>query len=384
MRPTELQFLDNRFANYQISKLHIVNPDLANFLIVAMFLLLVLLTHRRNSHREPHILSRSHTEQLKGLAIFFVVLGHLWGHVSQIGARIVLSGDAVAMFLILSGFGITISSKRRKMNFGSFFRRRFGRVLIPYWIATSVILALDYIILGEVLSLDSLLMTLIGANFRIELRHLDYVRWFVTFILIWYVVFWIIYTTFPARRLEHFLLLIALMCFPINYYFLDFGYHYFAFPVGCMLAIHRDRLEECFKMKRGLLLCMSLSGLSCAIAYKYLYGHIYDIWPDSLPTIILTCLGEGTGIVLCFSVIILTTHVGTKGLRSGLLVFLGRYSYEIFLLHGVFLVKYNPVIKDTHSLIVIPEFALFLVLIIMLALVLSKSSALFTHAATKA
>lgn len=56
------------------------------------------------------ILDRPQAEQLRGVAIFLVVLGHLWVHASKQSPFLMLQGDAVAMFLIISVFGLTMSS----------------------------------------------------------------------------------------------------------------------------------------------------------------------------------------------------------------------------------------------------------------------------------
>ena len=62
---------------------------------------------------------------------------------------------------------------------------------MPYWNATFAILSLDYIILRKSLPFGSALMTLLGINFQPELCDLDHARWFVTFLLLWYILFYV-------------------------------------------------------------------------------------------------------------------------------------------------------------------------------------------------
>ncbi|MHC4295836.1 MAG: acyltransferase family protein [Planctomycetota bacterium] len=327
-------------------------------------------------------MDRLQTEQLKGLAIFLIVLGHLWVHLSQAGARLVLSGDAVAMFLILSGFGLTISRRRKKTSFTTFYLRRIKRIFVPYWIATSVILLCDYVMLEKLLSPGGVLMTVVGANFTGELRHLDHVRWFITFILMWYVLFWFIHNICPKKGFVPCLFLLACPLFVANYYWLDFGYHYFAFPVGCMLAVHSDKIKGLLARNRRACSLISLVVILCVLTLRFLAdrGSQLEMWPEAVPTILLKLLTEGSGIVLCISAIVLISHIGESGRRSKLLLFLGKYAYEICLLHGVLLVKYNPIIRNTGSLDVIAEFALFLALLAALSVLLSKSSEMFGYA----
>ena len=84
--------------------------------------------------------------------------------------------------MILSGFGLTSSVKT--LNLNKFISKRIVRVLVPYWIATVFILILDYLILGIFLQPANIVLTFIGANFNKEISHIDYVRWYVTFILV--------------------------------------------------------------------------------------------------------------------------------------------------------------------------------------------------------
>ena len=45
---------------------------------------------------------------------------------------------------------------------------------------------------------------------------------------------------------------------------------------------------------------------------------------------------------------------------ANLLLFLGKYSYEIFLLHGIFLIKYNPFIRGPGKFALVMGFSLLL------------------------
>jgi len=171
----------NVLKNYQVVKLDVYSPDLVNVSLMALFLAVILLTTVRTK-KTSQLLCKEQTEQLKGVAIFFVVLGHLWVHVSQASASLVFSGDAVFLFLFLSGFGLTRSHQQTPYSLRSFVTKRIVRVFGPYWLATILIILLDYVILGKKYSIHSLIMTFVGINLSPELRHMDYARWFGTFI----------------------------------------------------------------------------------------------------------------------------------------------------------------------------------------------------------
>jgi len=101
---TGFSFLKGFFVNYETTKLHIVTPFLLNSLIYVTLLLAVLVTLKK---RPSSFLDFSQTEQLKGLAIFFVVIEHFWYHVcNEKGTVLVMGSYAVTLFLLLSGYGL--------------------------------------------------------------------------------------------------------------------------------------------------------------------------------------------------------------------------------------------------------------------------------------
>ena len=137
------------FQNYEISKLSIPDPVLNNLIILCLLLGMSALRLKKSG---SGFLDRIQTGQLKGLAIVLVVLGHLRVHVSEHPAPTYAS-YAVALFLFLSGFGLTMSSLKKKLGVREFFVRRLSRVMVPYWMITLIILIADYLILGRTYSL---------------------------------------------------------------------------------------------------------------------------------------------------------------------------------------------------------------------------------------
>ena len=84
---------------------------------------------------------------------------------------------------------------------------------------------MDFILLKRHLDVNGTVLTLLGMNVRHDLTHLDYVRWFITYILLWYVLFY-----FARRYLNPSRTIIALLCasvvlLPANYYLFGFGWY---------------------------------------------------------------------------------------------------------------------------------------------------------------
>ncbi|MBU4316633.1 MAG: acyltransferase [Proteobacteria bacterium] len=358
--------MQNFLINYETVKLNIVSPNLTNLWILLAFFLLVLLATRKTHSGPDGLLSIPHTDQLKGLAIFFVVLGHLWLHVSKVNATHLFSGDGVSMFFLLSGFGLALSNKKRKLRFGEFCSRRIRRVMIPYWIATILILLLDFFILKRTYPAEWLALTFCGINVRIELMHLDYTRWFVTFLLVWYGVFFLAFSQWKAEKAALITAVAAVVLLWVNFRYLHFGwYQFLPFSAGCLLGTHYEKLAAAYRHKSANFMAM---GIALAL-YLLIYRYSTSFWPvyraviQTVPPLSMAYLSDANSLIFCLALILLSGKLVERGYQSRVLLFLGKYSYEIFLLHGPFLIKYNPVIRDNGSVVVTFQFMVFLGLI---------------------
>jgi peptidoglycan/LPS O-acetylase OafA/YrhL len=169
------------FQNYETAKLQVENPEAVNLILLLALVALVGSTVRRVP--KEAWFDRRKTDSLKGVVILLIVLTHFWTHVTDEKVRFLLAGDAVGLFLMLSGFGLTMS-QMRSHGPERFALRRVRRVMLPYWISTVFILTLDLILLNRVLPLRQTLSTFLGINLSHTVRRLDYVRWFVTFLLL--------------------------------------------------------------------------------------------------------------------------------------------------------------------------------------------------------
>jgi len=79
-----------------------------------------------------------------------------------------------------------------------------------------------------------------------------------------------------------------------------------------------------------------------------------------LPSIVFKALEEANSILFSFSLVIILAALGMKGYHSTFLCFCGTISYELFLLHGAFLIKYNPIIIRDNTVLLPFSFIIFL------------------------
>ena len=336
------------FGNYEVHKMAIYHPEIINFVIIFILILISLFSLRKG---KAEFLDRTHTDQLRGLAILFVVIGHLWVHVSQNTPKIVLSGDGVALFLTLSGFGLSKSVMTSRPSFKQFLVKRINRIYVPYWFITIMILILDYVLLNRTYYSKDLVSTFLGVNISETTKHIDYARWFITFLLLWYAIFFFS-TKFNNRFnkiLFHFLA--GLGIFFVDYYVTRLGwYQIFSFPFGVCLAYYYKEIEKTLEriQRLGYYKLLPFMGLSVVVIYDLYYRNILV---QIFPSIINKVIGEGIGLFFSFSIILLVGYAGYKGLVSRILCIVGIIAYELFLLHGPFLIKYNPILSGNHLVV---------------------------------
>lgn len=270
------------------------------------------------------------TEQLKGIAIILVVLGHLF--VTKFinitnPAFNYLGAQGVALFLILSGYGLTKSFLHKGID-QSFLLRRWRVVLIPYSLVTLVWFVYDYW-LGKLYSLKIILLSLAGFDFQLTM---DATMWYISYILIWYGVYYIVFNLKLPDLVK------VVLLFGVAYLFRyhsrvnlteqvywQWGLHAFMFPLGALFAFlpQPQWSEKTQKLGLGFmgLIALGIYLLNLKNNSLGLGPYMLSNFSFAVGIIVLIMLGERLG------------H------QSRLLRFVGSISYEIYLLEAVFMYK---------------------------------------------
>jgi len=302
------------------------------------------------------------TDQIKGLAIIFVLLGHLrsWFHIENIIPKIFSASGAwgVTIFLVLSGYGLTQSYLGKGLTLGSI-KRRLVRVLLPYSVVSVLWLLIDYIHFHKVYSFPSIFTTLIGLN--IFKPELDPTMWFITYLLMWYIVFYLIFLLPLHKSIKVLTIFVfaSVLQYKNMFLVLDWKYNYFAFPLGVLISY----FNIIFFRYRVVFV---LNNLSIFIFCIFL-NKINDL--SNFMSISLT------GISIAFWLITIFPAIN---LKSNFLRFMGSISYEIYLFEGALALKYSQTLivfkNPTESLL------FFLILVLACALVLKKTlNFIITH-----
>lgn len=124
------------------------------------------------------LLDKKYSIILKGIAIFFVIICHLGGETGSV-IFTPLGGIGVAIFLFLSGFGLKKSYMEHGLN--DFWKKKFLKIFLPYLISELVFLIFG--VFKYASFMDFLLdITLIKTYHPLG--------WYLTFLLINYLVFY--------------------------------------------------------------------------------------------------------------------------------------------------------------------------------------------------
>jgi peptidoglycan/LPS O-acetylase OafA/YrhL len=270
-------------------------------------------------------------DELKGLALVFVVAYHVGGVLSWPNT---LQGQlGVDVFLILSGVTLALSPASME-SFGAFFRRRFLRIFPAYWLALALFLALDYFLRGIVHPAPRVWLHAAGLHgfYReVYLWAINDSFWFIALIVPLYVAF-----AFVRRRLDRpadvlgiGFALTALVCHLLvatqnNGGLTHLGVRIPSFFIG--LVIGQALKSPQITVRASPLLAVgSLALAYITLKFALSFGSLFAA--IGMITAYLALRAALTGTILA---------VVTRPLA-----WLGLYSYEIYLFHQPLIREYN-------------------------------------------
>jgi probable poly-beta-1,6-N-acetyl-D-glucosamine export protein len=339
---TDFGFFKEFFVNYETTKLHIDNPALLNNSIYFSLLFFALVTLKKKS---SNLLDFSQTEQLKGLSVLLVIIQHFWHHICNERDTIYFFGSyAVTLFLLLSGYGLMRSNMTNGINARDFFMKRVKKIFLPYWLVTIAIIAGDYFLWQKQYPLQELLLTFAGINFSTELQYFDHSRWFITLLLINYFAFFCCMKLWRSPFAIIGLLFFSFILIILRHYdlfSLGARHQLLAFPLGCALALMgpiKRWVNWGTRYQFATITLIVLAMFSIYFATIRLPTDIFlakkiVIYLESYILPYLFCL-------LCISSI---SFLASFGYASNFFGLCGYLSYELYLIHGPLLIKYNPI-----------------------------------------
>jgi peptidoglycan/LPS O-acetylase OafA/YrhL len=417
------------FVNHYQTKLQIDNPFFDVFLVAG---LIVLFFSTLRKSVNDNTLSFLQTNQMRGLAIILILFNHLcyytepspslygvWSESGMVG---------VAIFFILSGYGLSISMQQKGIQ--GFFLKRVSRILIPIIFALGLLLLLKILLEGTE---QNILLEIPRILFA--MNSLDGKNWFVVFILFWYS---LLYLTFkfslsnPNKLIFLFLVSLALISIPQTHGLAKVNA--FSFPFGCWMGfnsslikdkinrlVHKDtsiligcilgsvllstllfRASDLFRFQAysAILLTLILAAIFSSFCLLYLgvflnrklnlspelipgtlvvsivylnyLSQVFDLAIEEVDNISWCFFRSSLNVFIAFPLFLLISLLVKFQLHSLFLGFIGNISFEFFLIHNTFLIHFDFILFRGSVAI---TFVIYFLIVCSLSLLLKRLSA---------
>ena len=182
-----------------------------------------------NTARDYSFMSRPYTDILRAIAILLIIIHHAS---LDAGERVFtpLGGIGVAIFLILSGYGITVSYM--KSGLAHYWRKKVARIWLPY-----VLLLLTVTLLKGNYS------RMLSPEFILDLLCLRTSYWFISFLVYNYILFYISHRIDALRKYKY----VPFVVFAVVTFFVCGGVEAeqcFSFVTGVWIAYNMETAKK--------------------------------------------------------------------------------------------------------------------------------------------
>ena len=132
------------------------------------------------------IINKEKSNYMKAIAILMVIGEHLINRYFKTGEFLcnIMGTGGVAIFLILSGYGITVSYNQKGIT-KYYWLNKINKIFIPYCGITIV-----YIISKNIWDMEIILKNMLFIDYD---RNIDGTMWYLSFAVLWYLIFWCIF-----------------------------------------------------------------------------------------------------------------------------------------------------------------------------------------------
>lgn len=319
---------------------------LLNFIIIIIFALMLFRTApvKPISDFNQETLSPAASSSLKGILCVLIVLCHesTLVHDSLVLKPFLYFGFlGVAGFFFLSGYGIFISYGNKENYLEGFAKRRFIKVFFP-WFAAFLIYAAYAAINKNPYKLGQLIINVKTGNTFMSNA------WYVVAIAVFYIAFYLCAKCIKSKTAV--LLALSAIITAAAFALALAGYDKYwysslsALIVGMLWGLKRERLLEYFKSK-WLLKTILTGGIFAVCLFVHL--SLKHFLPEgNYLEYIKAFFNEIAGAAFAFLIPLLSMKARNT---NRLTDWLGKLSYEIYLMHGLFILIFTRSIIIENS-----------------------------------
>lgn len=305
------------------------------------------------------LISKERSTELKGAGVLFVIFAHVGYYLVADHAFLfplsTFAGAGVNLFLFLSGYGLTASMLAHQRTVKEFYVRHARKLYVPLWLTLALFFVADFVVHGHSYGSAYVLRSFLGYFPHADLFvDVDSPLWYFTFAVFLYTFYPIVFLRrwpwFSAFLIAVASYGVALFASPLWDVGSLWASHVFAFPIGMIVAWLVDAWPVTMpKLVR-----------TPAVRLPFLAILFFALWYLTLHAGIGTA-DEQLLSIATLALIVLFSML--KERRSALLMLLGAYSYEIYLLHWPILARYDLIYRSMPaSAATLLYLAIFLVL----------------------
>lgn len=280
-------------------------------------------------------IQKQETVALKGLMCLIVMLHHFSGWFAATDIILYFfqhcGSFMVSVFFFLSAYGLSKSRSCDKQNIKELFVRIL-KIFIPFWLIEIIYLFFYYSLdlqMNIDVSITNILLSVINLSEIVSFS------WFVSTIIFLYILYFLIDKIKSSIRIWIFFIIL----FAISFFVPELWLTFFAFPLGLLISENEKKLLALSKGKFVASVAFALVLILPAIMLKY-YSEI-----SSYKSILAGVSDIISGCMFTLVIYLLATriHFGNK-----VLMLIGSFSYEIYLLHGLGIFVGGKFFGSTH------------------------------------
>ena len=269
------------------------------------------------------------TNANKGIALMLILWHHLFYEKPEAGWVVfqtaLLAKVCVAIYVLLSGYGLAESAKKKKLEILSFYKKRAIKLYMNYWLIALIFIPIGTIFMGR--SLESvfgenayfgLFIQMTGIHMFTDVGYgYNATWWFISLIIVLYAIFPFVFSLAEKFKLWFLAFCAAVLFVPIPL----INDWIFPFAVGVYLS-QTDGFIKLFGwlQKQGNVRFLILFSLTLFFAWYRQNGYLFDS--------VRTDTFFGIMLILWTTELILVSDTAKK-----LLEFIGIHSFNIFLFH---------------------------------------------------
>lgn len=288
--------------------------------------------------KQTDYLSINDTKSIKGILVCMVLISHLHGRVglfsqSLLGTAFSAFGNlAVSSFFFLSAFGLYESYTRKGKSYITHF---FPNKILPYYGMCCVTIAM-YLVRDLLLTGTTHWPTFF-QSFLFGKTIVD-LGWYLQALLVLYVIFFLVFRFVQKRQILFVTALITIYCGICAIAGLAETWYesVLCFAFGLLCAKHKDKVFTLFP-NWGKWIAAGV-GLGVIFIITLFLGN-----KTFFATPIRICIKMVSAIAFNCLVVWISSRVKLANPVTG---FLGKYSFEIYVLQGMFLYGYRPIIEN--------------------------------------